>query len=93
MWDEELEKVSTEEQREEVREALSTAADWLETDGTDVSTKEYVYVPPCCYLTFWLMPTWLVETRRRSLRSLQTPYLNAKKNSPSALFKLLCSLT
>jgi len=42
MWDEELEKVSTEEQREEVREALSTAADWLETDGTDVSTKEYV---------------------------------------------------
>jgi len=46
LWDDELEKVSTEEQREEAREALSAAADWLEDEGIDVSVQEYKYVFP-----------------------------------------------
>ncbi len=41
LWDEELEKVSTEEQREEAREALNNAAEWLDDEGVDASIKEY----------------------------------------------------
>lgn len=43
LYDEELEKVSTPEQREEALEALSAAADWLDEEGLDVSAREYRY--------------------------------------------------
>jgi hypothetical protein len=43
LWDDELEKVSTEEQREEARDALSAAAEWLENEGVDVGVQEYKY--------------------------------------------------
>jgi hypothetical protein len=103
LWDDELEKVSTEEQREEARDALSAAAEWLENEGVDVGVQEYKYAlpfPPPSPLSLSLQLLTLMRvvcasagTRRPSSSSWPTPSSSARRSSPSVPCRWPCSPT